>query len=86
MTVGIEIKDIFPDGTITEVSFGVPLIISLTVKRSYPDEPFVIVNCEVPEKDEKKLSDAVGMIISKMKEMDIDLLIPIVNNQVKSRV
>ena len=86
MTVCIEIKYIFHDGTITEVFFGVPVIISLTVKRSYSDEPFVIVNCEVPEKVEKKLSDAVGMIISKMKEMDIDLLIPIVNNQVKTRV
>lgn len=83
MTVNIEIKDVLPDGTITEVSFVVPVTISLTIKRSYPDEAFTIVDCEVPGKDEQELSEAVDVIMGKMKEMDIDLFVPIVDESIK---
>lgn len=83
MIINMEIRDVLPDGTITEISYNIPLTVSLTVKRSYPDEPFTIVKCEVQGKDERELTDAICMIASKMKEMDLELLIPVVNNQDK---
>lgn len=83
MIINMEIRDVLPDGTITEISYNIPLIVSLTVKRSYPDEPFTIVKWEVQGKDERELTDAICMIMGKMKEMDLELLIPVVNNQDK---
>ena len=79
MTVTTNILDVFPDGVITKASFTVPYIISLTISRLYPDEPFTITSCEVVSKEEHQLSEAVAEIRSTMLEHDIDILIPVVN-------
>lgn len=81
MILSTEINDVLSDGTITEILFTVPLTISLIVKRSYPNEPFSIIKCDVQGMDEKELSNAIGMIMSKIKEMDINLLVPVASTQ-----
>lgn len=80
MKVYNKIIDVLSDGTITEVSYAVPPIISLTIRHSCPDEPFTVVGCDVQSRDEMELSEAIGAIQEKMKEAEIELLVPIVND------
>lgn len=82
MTVNIGITDVLSDGTITEVSYAVPPIISLTIRRSCPDEPFTVVGCDVQSRDEMELSEAIGAIQNKIREAEIELLVPIVNDRI----
>ncbi len=79
ITPTTNILDVLPDGTITRASFSVKSIISLTVARENMDVPFTITSCDVWSRDEGDVAEAVTVIQDTMRELDIDIMIPVVN-------
>lgn len=81
MTPTTNILDVLPDGTITRASFSVPAIINVLLTRSNPDEQFTITSCDVWSRDEEELAKVVSLIQNTMRELDIDIMIPVVNSK-----
>jgi len=81
MKVHTIIEDVLSDGIITGVSFCVKRIITITLVRSEPDDPFTIKKLETISKDEQELSLALELIQSTMRGQGIKLLIPLVKSK-----